>query len=176
MKQITPKSYLAIATLITGGISAVHAEYPKTKFNIEHCLQAALAQKNGGVVKAELKIENKILTYEFDIETADGKAWDIECNTQTGKITEIEQEVKNADDPLFKAKLKITEDEARKIALAKYPGDIVEVEYEIEPDGAASYEFDIKGKDGKEMKVEVDATTGKISEANSELYQIGNEQ
>ncbi|WP_204369055.1 PepSY domain-containing protein [Methylocucumis oryzae] len=53
--------------------------------------------------------------------------------------------------------------------------EVVEVEYEIEPDGKASYEFDIKTKDGKEMKVEVDATSGEIVEANSELYQVGKE-
>jgi uncharacterized membrane protein YkoI len=69
----------------------------------------------------------------------------------------------------------VSEADARKIALDKYPGEIVEVEYEIEPDGAASYEFDIRSKDGKEMKVEVDATTGKIVEANPEHFQVGKE-
>lgn len=175
MKTIHSKHYLAAAFVLSGTMSAAYAQYPKTEFGMEHCLHAALTEKNGGVVKVELKIENGVPTYEFDIETPDGKAWDIECNTKTGKISEIEQEVKNADDPLFKAKLKVSEADARKTALAAHPGEIVEVEYEIEPDGAASYEFDIKGKDGKEMKVEVDATSGKIVEANSEVYQIGQE-
>ncbi len=173
MKKIAQYFY-ALATLILVS-NIAHAEYPKTEFGIEHCLQAALNEKNGGVVKVELKIEKDVPTYEFDIETPDGKAWDIECDTKTGKISEVEEEVKNAKDKLFKAKLKINEKEARKVALAAYPGQIVEVEYEIEPDGAASYEFDIKGKDGNEIKVEVDATSGKIVEANGELYQIGNE-
>lgn len=175
MKTVQSKYCLAAAIVLTGAMGTANAEYPKTDFSIEQCLQAALAEKNGGVVKVELKTENGVPTYEFDIETPDGKAWDIECDTKTGKISEIEQEVNNADDPLFKAKLKVSEADARKTALAAYPGDIVEVEYEIEPDGAASYEFDIKGKDGKEMKVEVDATSGKIVEANAEVYQIGKE-
>lgn len=174
MKTLRHTQYLLAAALI-GSVGAAHAQFPKTEFGIEHCLHAALAEKNGGVVKVEFKMENNVPTYEFDIETPDGKAWDIECNTKTGKISEIEEEVKDADDAQFKGKLKISEEEARKIALAAHPGDIVEVEYEIEPDGAASYEFDIKGKDGKEIKVEVDATSGKIVEANSELYQIGKE-
>ncbi|WP_371927991.1 PepSY domain-containing protein [Methylomonas rivi] len=38
--------------------------------------------------------------------------------------------------------------------------------------GVPTYEFDIKGK---EMKVEVDAASGKIVEANSEVYQIDQE-
>ena len=71
--------------------------------------------------------------------------------------------------------MKIGVEEARKVALEAHPGEVVELEYEIEADGAASYEFDIKTKEGKEIKVEVDATSGKIVEANSEVYQIGKE-
>lgn len=169
------KYYLTAALVLAGSTGTAYAEYPKTKFGMEHCLHAALTEKNGGVVKVELKIENNIPTYEFDIETPDGKAWDIECNTETGKISEIEEEVKSSADPLFKAKMKVTEEEARKIALAAHAGEIVEVEYEIQADGAAFYEFDIKTKDGKEMKVEVDSATGKIDDADNELYQIGKE-
>jgi uncharacterized membrane protein YkoI len=147
----------------------------KTKVSMETCLKAALAKQPGTVVKLEFKIERGAPIYEFDIESKDGKAWDIECDANTGKITEVEQEVRNADDPAFKTKMKINEAEARKIALKAYPGEIKEVEYEIEPNGDASYEFDIIAKDGKEMKIEVDASTGKIVEASEELYQIGKE-
>jgi len=65
----------------------------------------------------------------------------------------------------------------KKTALAKYPGDVVDSEVSIEADGSASYEFDIKTANGKEMEVEVDATTGKLSEdPEEEIYQIGVEQ
>jgi uncharacterized membrane protein YkoI len=170
---------LAMITLLTGvfsatGTQAAEMAFPKTKVSIEKCLSAALKEKAGTVVKAELKIEGKTPVYEFDIETADGKAWDIEVSTITGKVTEVEQEVKNVDDSLFKAKLKVTQEEAKKTALAAFPGEVVETEYEIEADGAASYEFDIKTKDG-EIKVEVDATTGKLAEHSQEIYQIGKE-
>jgi uncharacterized membrane protein YkoI len=47
------------------------------------------------------------------------------------------------------------------------------VEYDIEEGGKATYEFDIATKDGKEMKVEVDASSGKIIEKNLELWQVG---
>jgi len=51
----------------------------------------------------------------------------------------------------------------------------VETEYEIESDGNASYEFDIKTDKG-EIKLEVDAATGKIIEdKQKEYYQIGKE-
>jgi uncharacterized membrane protein YkoI len=39
------------------------------------------------------------------------------------------------------------------------------------------FEFDIKTKDGKEMEVEVDAITGKLSEnPEDEIFQIGIEK
>ncbi|MCB5187898.1 PepSY domain-containing protein [Methylobacillus caricis] len=175
MKKIT----MSISALLLAAASnlalADHHEFPKTKVSLEKCMQAALKVKSGDVVKVELKLEDKTPVYEFDIESSDGTAWDIECDANTGKIVEIEQEVDSADHPLFKAKMKVNEADARKTALAAYPGEIIEVEYEIEKDGSASYEFDIKTKDGKEIKVEVDATSGKIVEAHQEFYQIGKE-
>lgn len=170
---------LAMLSIIVGAFAATNTQaaetvFPKSKAGVEKCLSAALAAKPGNVVKVEYKLEDKVPVYEFDIETADGKAWDVECNSKTGKITEIEEEVANADAAAFKAKVKVSEADAKKTALAAFPGEVVETEFEIEPDGAASYEFDIKTKDG-EMKVEVDATSGKIVESSKELYQIGKE-
>lgn len=154
---------------------ATELKLPTTKVSLETCMQAALATHTGTIVKVERTVEKGRPLYEFDIESQDGKAWDITCDANTGQIIEIEQEVRSPADPLFKAKMKISEAEARKIALATYPGEIIEVEYEIEPTGDASYEFDIRTTGGKEMKVEVDAATGKIVEAREELYQIGKE-
>ncbi len=174
--------YLIVATsLIACSLSFnSHAETPrlsKNRVGIETCILAAQAKHKGKMVKLEVKTEKNQPVYEFDIERADGTAWDVECNGRTGKITEVEQEVKNADAPLFKAKMKISLDEAKQIALKAYPGTIddAEIEYEIEENGDASYEMDVLMKDGKEMKIEVDAATGKIVEANEELYQIGRE-
>jgi uncharacterized membrane protein YkoI len=146
----------------------------KTKVSMETCLNAALEKKSGDVVKLEFKNERGTPIYEFEIAGKDGKTWELECDANKGKITEVEQEVSSPNDPLFKSKMKISEDEARKIALKTHPGQIVEVEYEIESNGDASYEFDIKTPDGKELKVEVDAATGKIVEnGEEEIYQIG---
>jgi len=174
MKQLAMLSIIAGAFALTSNLQAAETVFPKTKVSLEKALQTALKEKQGTVVKVELKMQGNVPVYEFDIETPDGKAWDVEVNTKTGKVSEVEQEVKSADDPLFKAKAKVTEAEAKKIALEAYPGEIVETEYEIEPDGSASYEFDIKTKDG-EVKVEVDATSGKIVEQGKEIYQIGKE-
>jgi uncharacterized membrane protein YkoI len=138
------------------------------------CVEKALAKHNGEIVKLEYKMEQKTAVYEFDIETADGKAWEVECEVKTAEITELEEEVE-VDDPKFASKAKFTEEQARATALAAHPGRVVEVEYEIESDGKASYEIDILQKDNDEVKVEVDATTGKIVEVSFESYQIGEE-
>lgn len=144
------------------------------KFSLEQCREAVLKLHPGTIVKVEKKKEKGEARYEFDVESADGKAWDIECSARTGKVVEVEQEVKSGD-ASFAAKVKVDEAAARETALKKHPGEIIEVEYEIEQDGNASYEFDIRGKDGKEHKVEVDATTGAIVEDSEEDYQIGKE-
>ena len=144
---------------------------------METCMYAALAKHPGEVLTLEAEISHGKTQYEFDIKDKDGKEWEVECSAKTGKIIEEEQEFANADAPEFKAKAKITQDEANKTALAKFPGEVVDSEFSIEADGSASYEFDIKTKDGKEMEAEVDATTGKLSEEpEEEIYQIGVEQ
>lgn len=175
LRPTLPFVFAACTLALAPAAQAADTQSFKPKAGFEKCLKAALAVKPGEVIKVEAKTEKGVPVYEFDIVGPDGKAWDVECDGNTAKIVEIEQEVASAEDPTFKAKVKVSEADARKIALDKYPGEIIEVEYEIEPDGAASYEFDIKTKDGKEMKVEVDATTGKIVEANLEHFQIGKE-
>lgn len=147
---------------------------PKAYDSLGKCVKAALSKHEGKIVKTEFKSENKKGVYEFDIESADGTSWDIECDAKSGKVTEIEQEVK-ADDAKFKALAKVSEAEAKATALAAHPGTVVETEYELEADGKASYEFDILEADKEEIKVEVDATTGKIVEVSYEEYQIGKE-
>jgi uncharacterized membrane protein YkoI len=147
---------------------------PKAYDSLGKCVKAALSKKDGTIVKAEFKSENKKGVYEFDIELADGTAWDVECDAKSGKVTEVEEEVK-ADNAKFKAAAKVSEADAKATALAAHPGTLVETEYELESDGKASYEFDILEKDKEEIKVEVDATTGKIVEVSYEEYQIGKE-
>ena len=167
-----------IATLLaTFGLSqsAFAIEAPaRFKSEYARCEKVVLEQHPGKIVKVELKRENGRPVFEFDVE-GNEKTWDVECDARSGKSTEVEQEVAGADSPVFKEKARISLEEAKAIALKKYPGTIVETEFEIEADGSASYEFDIARKNGKEMKVEVDATSGKIVEANRELWQSGKE-
>jgi len=142
---------------------------------LEACLKAALAKFPGDVQTMEAEIEKGRRIFEFDIVGKDGVEHEVECDAKTGKLTETEQEVPNAEAAAFKDKAKISLEEAKKLALAKRAGEIVEIEYEIESDGTPSYEFDIRDANGQEWEVEVDAITGKVLEEEQELYQIGAE-
>ncbi|MTI62321.1 PepSY domain-containing protein [Methylophaga sp.] len=139
----------------------------------EDCLEVALNARDGQVVKVELKLENEREVYEFDIRGIDGKDWDVECLKSSAELIELEQEVNHPNHPLFKRNFNVNEEEARDIALKLYPGEIIEVEYEIESDGKSSYEFDIDTLEGSEIKIEIDAATGKVVETNKELWQVG---
>jgi len=169
-KSIIEALVAAIILLLVSGYVLADNNNPH---QFEKCMAAALDERPGEIIKVEMKNEHGAHVYEFDIRGMDGADWDVECGAHRGLITEVEREVDNVNHPLFKAKMKVNEADARKIALAIYPGEIIEVEYEIESNGAASYEFDIDTTLNQEMKVEVDATTGEIVEANHEVWQIG---
>jgi uncharacterized membrane protein YkoI len=151
--------------------SSAYAASPEFKGPLDICVQSALAKYPGVVTSLRAEIEDGKTQYELDIAGNDGKFWEAECDSKTGKVTETEQEVA-ADDPAFTSKAKVTLDAALKTALAKYPGAVIKIEYEIEPDGVA-YEFDIKTAGGKVLEVEVDAITGKLGTPEEVVYQIG---
>lgn len=145
----------------------------KVTDSFEICMQQVLELQPGQIVKVEKKNETGMQIYEFDVRGNDGRDWDIECIQASGEIWEVEREVQNPNDPLFKSKVKVGEKAARKIVLENYPGHIREVEYEVEVDGTAVYEFDIDTAGGREMKVEINAANGNVHEANQEIWQIG---
>ena len=154
---------------------AAPPSFPKTAASVETCLQAALAKLDGEAVKLELKLEQNKPVYEIEI-ASKARTMEFECDATTGQITEEEQEVDSPEHPLFKSKAKISLEKAQAIALKAQPGQIVETEFEIEANGDASYEFDIKQADSREVKLEVDAATGAVVEdSQQELYQIGRE-
>lgn len=160
---------MALVAIMPGQVEAKN----KVIDSFEICMQKVLHQQPGQVIKVEKKHESDRIMYEFDVRGEDGLDWDIECAQDTGEIWEIEREVQNPNDPLFKSKVKVGEKAARKNALKAYPGFIREVEYEVESDGTAVYEFDIDMTDGREMKVEINAANGLVHEANQEIWQIG---
>ena len=143
---------------------------------VEHCLDQAYDTIPGHARKLEFKIEGDDPIYEFDIESInDGFTYNVECNAEEGFIIEVEKEV-SENNKTFSDAAKISLDKAKQTALKIHPGKVVNEEREIGMDGTFTYEFDIQTKAGYEIKVDVDAVTGKIEEANFELYEIGLEK
>lgn len=160
----------AVAIFIGFGFSstAANAQDP-----LERCLDSVTKQKPGEFVKVEaLEFEGKP-SYEIELRDATGAEWEYMCSAETGEIFESEREVESAENSEFKSKMKIGLDAAIKTALEKFPGTVEEVEYEIESNGEATYEIDIRDEHGRETKVEVDAATGKIIESAREKWEIG---
>jgi uncharacterized membrane protein YkoI len=139
---------------------------------MEQCLQAALDVFGGQALNVEYKHELGQPIYDFDILAPDGVRWEVEVNAENAMIWEIEREVDKTD-PAFAAQATIDEGTAVQTALAMFPGEVESVEYGLEHDGSAAYEIDIVMAGGGEMNVEVDASTGRITEANPELWEIG---
>ena len=140
---------------------------------VEQCLDAAYDRVPGYARKLEFKIEGDDPVYEFDIESSnDNYTYNVECNAEEGYIIEIEKEV-GKNDPYFKKNAKVSIDEARKNVLDIHPGKVMNEEREVGMDGTITYEFDIETLAGYEIKVDVDAVSGRIEEANFELYEIG---
>lgn len=140
---------------------------------IDACIAAAKQVKPGAIVKLEsIEAEGKSV-YEIEVRDENGFEYEVMCDIKTGKVIETESEVESPMAEAFKSKATVAEEDAIKTALKAYPGKVEEVEYEIEDDGKASYEIDIMQADGTEMKIEVDATSGKIIETWKENWEIG---
>lgn len=167
------KAMLGVALLSGLGFSAESAMAADQ--GLESCVQAVKKEKAGELVKLEkLNAAGKI-SYELELRDVNQAEWEYICDADTGKITERESEVNDSNTLVFKSKAKLTEEDAKVVALKAYPGTVEEVEYEVEENGAASYEFDIVNDKGVETKLEVDAATGKIIENAVEEWEIGEE-
>jgi uncharacterized membrane protein YkoI len=144
---------------------------------LEDCLEAAQAIQSGDFLKLEYldPSADGEPAYEIELRTAEGREWEFMCDAEDGTIFEIEQEVSSPDHPLFMAGMKVSLEDAKKKVMSLYPGEVEEVEYEIEANGDASYEMDVVDGSGTEFKIEVDAATGDIIEVAIELWEIGEE-
>jgi len=181
-------SVAIVAVVSMFGVAAAHAQggSPVPDGPFARCARAALATKSGEALGVEAvtvvstsepaapAAGSRLL--EFTIRGKDGAQWEVTCNEATSAIAEVEEEVANVSEQRFHAGAKVSEDSARAIALHVYPGKIVDVNYELEAKDRPSYEFDIMQAGapvGEQMKVEVDAQSGHVSEVRRERAQVG---
>ena len=160
---------IGLAAALVAMTTAAHA----APTALDNCVKAAQDKHPGKLMSLSSEIEDGKSQYEIDIQGQDGFGWEAECDAATGKINRIEREIR-ANAKEFKSKAKVRLDAAIKIALDKYPGDVLNTEYDMEDDGEISYEFVIRTNNGKMIEIEVDAVTGKLAGEEEVLYRIGN--
>ena len=160
---------IGLAAALVAMTTAAHA----APTALDNCVKAAQDKHPGKLLSLSSEIEDGKSQYEIDIQGQDGFGWEAECDAATGKINRIEREIR-ANAKEFKSKAKVRLDAAIKIALDKYPGDVLNTEYDMEDDGEISYEFVIRTNNGKMIEIEVDAVTGKLAGEEEVLYRIGN--
>jgi uncharacterized membrane protein YkoI len=151
----------------------------KTVISEEQAKKIALEKVNGEIVEFEPDHDDGQPEYDVEIR-ADGKEYDMEIDGYTGEITKLEVDDDDDDDDDRRSekessksssgskasdknsdKQLISEEQARKIALEKVNGKIVEFELDYD-DGHPEYEIEIRA-DGKEYDLEIDGYTGKIT-------------
>lgn len=138
----------------------------KDRISAEEAQRIALAKVDGKIVECELDDDQ----YEIEIR-ANGKKYDMKINAFTGKIVENEvEDLKDRDEaskltkpatttkPASTLRSRITSQEARRIALARVNGRIVE--FGLDDD---KFEVTIYAN-SKEYDMEISAYTGKILE------------
>jgi uncharacterized membrane protein YkoI len=59
---------------------------------MNECARLALEKHPGAVVETEVEMEDGKLITDVDIQGADGKNWEIECELATAKIVEDKQD------------------------------------------------------------------------------------
>lgn len=128
----------------------------KSRITLEEARRIALGRINGTIVEEERDDDS----YDFDIRY-DGRKYEVEVHAFTGAVKEIEVDDDDDDDDRGAStpqKSRITLEEARRIALGRINGTIVEEERDDD-----SYDFDIR-YDGKKYEIEVHALTGAVKE------------
>ncbi|WP_312459377.1 PepSY domain-containing protein [Proteiniclasticum sp.] len=126
------------------------------RITLEEARRIALGRVNGTIVEEERDDDS----YDFDI-IYDGKKYEVEVHAFTGAVKEVEADDDDDDDDRGAStpqKSRITLGDARRIALERVNGNIVDEDMDED-----SYDFEIHHQ-GKEYEIEINAFTGIITE------------
>jgi uncharacterized membrane protein YkoI len=178
-QQLIAVAILAVfAWVLPVQARADHGGHRHSTAHLQACLEQIHKIKH---TRDYVKVEYLSVTHEgdpsFEIEVRDPKGieWEFMCAADEGSIYEFEQEASAPSDPRFKENVEVSPQQARRIVTRLYPGRIEETEYELESNGASTYEIDVVGAADTEFKVEVDAASGDVIEVHVEEWEIGAE-
>ncbi|WP_405938893.1 PepSY domain-containing protein [Streptomyces sp. NBC_00726] len=117
----------------------------------------------GTVTEAELDEEDGRLRWELEVYGAD-KVWrDVTVDAESGKVLGKRVDRDEDDSRSAPRTVSVSLEEAAGAALKSVPGVVTSVELEGRHGGAAHWETDVRGKDGGEHELSVDALTGVVT-------------
>lgn len=134
------------------------AEEQNLKISYEKAKEIVLKEKKGSISEMELEQEAVGWVYEAEVKSK-GKEYDYKINADTGEVTKMHEDDSNDDGKVNQNQVKVTMEEAKKIALKEVKGEVNEAELEND-DGQAVYKFEIRTEDGREAEVEISAESG----------------
>lgn len=159
----------AIGVSVLAGGSAYAYIKSNTNYSQAQLEKEALKRLPGEIVgvKKDVDDDTMSISYEFKIKDKNNMLNEIELDSKTGAIIDIE---KHGDDEVddnenenkVNVESKYSEEELKKVVLNKVQGEIIGVDKEIEDDMSLVYEFKIKDKNNVIKEVEVSSMTGKI--------------
>ncbi|TQO58771.1 hypothetical protein D5S05_03870 [Paraclostridium bifermentans] len=172
---LTISGAIGLSVLGTGAAYA----YVKSNENYSQAQleKVALNQIPGEVVgvKKDLDDDSMSVVYEFKIKDKNNMLNEIELDSKTGAIIDMENHNEKDDKDYdsddeksynyneIKSKSKYSEEELKNIALKKVQGEVIGVDKEIDDDSMSIvYEFKIKDKNNIIKEVEVDSVTGEV--------------
>ena len=136
----------------------------------EQAKQIASSVATGTMGEVELEtVDNKqIYSVEFNaLKDGNEMEYDVHIDAETGEVLKIEREDELTKEELTLVKVKVTEEQAKQIALSTVKGEVTEVEIE-KVDGNYVYEVEIS-QENTETDVRVDVNTGQILSIESGL-------
>ena len=139
---------------------------PATTVGFDKAAAAALDKFQGAVVREiEVRTQNGVAVYVVELKQADGSCAAATIDAATGSVlssnTGNHEGDNDADDVALPAP-KVTLDQAKTTALAKYTGaTFVKSDLDSE-NGTLVYQIELKTTDGKYVEVIVNANTGAI--------------
>ncbi|MGG4462199.1 PepSY domain-containing protein [Brevibacillus porteri] len=126
----------------------------------EKALKKVREAQSGVITEWKLDDEDGFLVYKAEIKNKH-QEFDVYVDAMTGEVWQTVDHDDDNDDQWNKQQVKISVEQAKKIALAKVSGTIKSIKLD-EDDNHYVYEVEVKTAKGQEVDLEISATTGAV--------------
>ncbi|MFG0216143.1 PepSY domain-containing protein [Brevibacillus porteri] len=127
----------------------------------EKALKKVQDAQSGIITEWKLDDEDGFLVYKAEIRNKH-QEFDVYVDAMTGDVWQtVDHDDDDNDDQWNKQQVKISVEQAKKIALAKVSGTIKSIKLD-EDDNHYVYEVEVKTAKGQEVDLEISATTGAV--------------